>query len=725
MAIQERRRHTSGTRKRRAKASGTPKRLDIQGLRATAILAVLVYHLFNVPSGGFVGVDVFFVISGFLITGILVRDAQARGNVSFKRFYWNRLRRIVPAATVVLLLTYLASVLVFLPFRSNRIGIDALFAFVFMSNWWFAYEGTDYFQAAVQTVSPLQHYWTLSVEEQFYFVWPALIFAISLIVIRKSWTHSRRMALGTCVMATVIVASFGWALYESAHDPAWAYFNTFSRVWELGLGAVLATTAGTSARIPHSVRPFLSWSGLVVIGLGLLFISTNTVGFPAPWAALPVLGSAMVIAAGIGEEPKYQWLLRNPLSAYIGDISYSLYLVHWPVIVILSALMTRGPAYYLTSITCIFGLAIASYHFVENPLRRADWRTVWSAPRDLVQGHIRVKRSSQYAALGAIALLTIGLCTYAVRPDAYAHTTPPKAAAYVSSGNVSAPEPKFGPAGSALQNEINHALQATAWPMLEPSIPEVMSGEMALPEIGHCGGGADAPASQCAWGSPSAPVRIVLVGDSIGLGYAGALRDIALGSNDLIQFHNFAMGSCAFVDDEIDRPGLSDNCEGRKRAAIDFINTNNPNVVIVANQPNNLHIAGSHELLGPSQWADSLHRIVQRFRPKAQRLVFMSPPPAGPSATECYGKRSSTPADCVGKVDNGWSQMANAEQQLAAAVDAIWIDSRPWFCSVEQQLCPAFVGTSPTKYGAVHMAPTYADKLYPVMIETLQQKGIL
>jgi peptidoglycan/LPS O-acetylase OafA/YrhL len=135
------------SRRRRRRAAREGQRLDIQGLRMVAILAVFANHLWGWPHGGFVGVDVFFVISGFLITGNLMRDAEKRGTVSFRHFYWNRVRRIVPAATVVLLFTYVASVLVFLPFRSNQIGLDALFALLFAANWRFAIQGTDYFQA--------------------------------------------------------------------------------------------------------------------------------------------------------------------------------------------------------------------------------------------------------------------------------------------------------------------------------------------------------------------------------------------------------------------------------------------------------------------------------------------------------------------------------------------------------------------------------------------------
>jgi peptidoglycan/LPS O-acetylase OafA/YrhL len=412
-------------------AKQSHQRLDIQGLRMVAVLTVFANHLWGWPRGGFIGVDVFFVISGFLITGNLLRSAELTGTVSFRKFYWNRVRRIVPAATVVLLLIYLVSTLVFLPFRAHDVGVDALFAFIFFANWHFALQDTDYF-AASETVSPIQHFWSLSIEEQFYFVWPALIFVISLLVARKAWNHRHRMLLAGAVMGTVSAASLGWALYETATSPTWAYFNTFTRVWELGVGALLATAVGTLARVPRSVKPWLSWAGLALIGASVFLIADDSMGFPAPWALLPVAGTAAVIAAGVGGEPKFQGFLRNPVSTYIGNFSYSLYLVHWPVIVFLATTMDRGPYYYLAVVTLAFGLSIASYHFVENPLRHINWEQIREATRLIDRAPFRANQSTKYAALGAVALTTAAL-------------------------NPSGAEAKLGPLTTGLQVVLGHS----------------------------------------------------------------------------------------------------------------------------------------------------------------------------------------------------------------------------------------------------------------------------
>lgn len=458
------------SRRRLRRAQRHHQRLDIQGLRMIAILTVFACHLWGWPRGGFVGVDVFFVISGFLITGNLLRTAETDGNVSFRNFYWNRVRRIVPAATVVLALTFVACLLVFLPFRSHQVGIDALFAFFFLSNWRFAVENTDYF-AQTDAVSPIQHYWSLSIEEQFYFVWPALIFAISLIVLRNAWTHQRRMLLTGCAMGSIIAVSLGWAMWETSTAPTWAYFDTLARVWELGVGALLATMVGALALIPRGVKPVLSWAGLGMIVASLFLISEESVGFPAPWGLLPVAGAALVVASGVGGEPK-QGLLQNPASTYVGDISYSLYLVHWPVIVIVAALMEPGLYFSICVVALSFGLAIASYHLVENPLRRADYAKLRKSIGEILDRKYEPRDATKFGVVAAATLIVVGLAAYTAWPGVYRPAIPTAALAASAPVDLdsSTPEPVLGPLATALQSEIAEALEATKWPQLDPSM---------------------------------------------------------------------------------------------------------------------------------------------------------------------------------------------------------------------------------------------------------------
>ena len=218
-------------------------------------------------------------------------------------------------------------------------------------------------------------------------------------------------------MGVFVIASLGWAFYETAASPGWAYLNTFGRVWEFGVGALLATAVGVLARTPDLLRPVLSWLGLVLIGLSLVVIDGSS-GFPAPWAALPVAGAALVIAAGVGREPEFQWPLRNQVSTYVGDLSYSLYLVHWPVIVLLAVMMKPDVYYYASVTTLTVGLAVLLHHLVENPLRYASISAVKQARADMRHGLYHAQLSTKIAAVAGLILLTFSVISYAMSADA-------------------------------------------------------------------------------------------------------------------------------------------------------------------------------------------------------------------------------------------------------------------------------------------------------------------
>jgi peptidoglycan/LPS O-acetylase OafA/YrhL len=715
-------RYRRSSRHRRRRAERAHKRLDIQGLRMVAVLTVFANHLWGWPKGGFVGVDVFFVISGFLITGNLLRMAETTGTVSFWGFYKNRIRRIVPAATVVLVITYLASVLVFQPFRSDQVGIDALFAFIFWANWHFAIEGTDYFHAG-DAVSPLQHYWSLSIEEQFYFVWPALIFVVSVVVVRKAWTHTHRMQLAAAVMGVVVAASLAWAIYETATSPTWAYFNTFARVWELGIGALMAIAVSLLTRIPLMSRPVLSWVGLLLITASLFLIGDGADGFPAPWVILPVAGTALVIAAGVGGEPKYQEFLRNPVATHIGGISYSLYLVHWPVIVLLGALMDPGLYFYLCVVGLSFALAIASYHFVENPIRDAGMTKNRAQKR---QGRHWREKSSQYAAVSAASLLLIGLIGYILRPDSYQPDAAPPigTAAAADTTQNATPAPPMPPLAAALSDQIIDSLKATDWPQFDPPMDTVISTPAAAPEVLACGGPTPPPAGACTWGSDTAPTRAVLIGDSIAMSYVGALRDIAQDSGGQLQVHTEAQFACYFIDDTIDNVDvkLMDACPARKQRGIDYINAMEPDVVFISHTYTDKKINGTDHMVTPTEWSAELGKFIETFRGSVKKIVFLSPPPSDVSISDCYGNGSHKPANCISRVTEDWMAMTRAERDLAKSVGGIWVDSRPWFC--HNGLCPSFVGNILVKKDAVHMTPAYGHKVYPVIAESLQADGV-
>ncbi|MGE2836594.1 acyltransferase family protein [Mycobacterium sp. SMC-4] len=411
----ERYRLSSERRLRRAERANY--RLDIKGLRAVAVLAVFGYHLWDIPGAGFIGIDVFLVLAGFFATHSLLTSAAAEGAPFLRRFYADRARRIIPAAALVLMLTLAASVLVFPADQADRVGVDAAFAFLFLANWHFAGQ-------TVESVSPLLHFWPLSIEEQFLFVFPLIVLLITVVAVRGKWSENRFTVAAVAVVAVLTATSLAWALYQAGASPAMAYYSTFARIWELGAGALLATATAALTRLPDWARPLLSWAGVTSIAASAFTLGDAT-GFPAPWALLPVAGTLLVIAAGVGREPAFQPLLRNRAFTYVGDISYSLYLVHWPVIVILAAVMSTGIYYDAAVVALSFGLAIALHHFVDNPLRDASPQAIRQVRRDMRHGLFHVERATKVAGVAALVLITTSLIAYAARPDAYSADTEP------------------------------------------------------------------------------------------------------------------------------------------------------------------------------------------------------------------------------------------------------------------------------------------------------------
>ena len=256
----------------------------------------------------------------------------------------------------------------------------------------------------------------------------------------------------------------------------------------------------------------------------------------------------------------------------------------------------------------------------------------------------------------------------------------------------------------------------------------VISNSQAVPELTRCSdgrtGAVGTDAKLCTWGSPSAPTRVVLVGDSIALAYNQPLLEIALNSGGQVQVQAEWATGCEFVNDLVvwDNPSISDNCPARKQHVIDTINTTKPDVVIVSNTYVYRHILGTDRTLSAREWAESMRQIVEKFRDSTKKIVFLAPPPADKDVYGCYGKRSSTPADCISRVTSEWHDMAKAEQDLAESIGGTWVDSRPWFCNAG--LCPSFVGSTPTKHDYTHMTPEYGQKVYPVIEESLRAAGV-
>ncbi|WP_231735123.1 acyltransferase family protein [Microbacterium hominis] len=349
-----------------------PLRRDIQGLRALAVLAVIGAHAAGWPRGGFAGVDVFFVISGFLITGMLLREQRATGRIRLARFYGRRARRLLPAALVTVGAVIGAAFALFGRARAEQVLWDGVSALLLVSNWRFTQQGTDYFHAG-DAVSPLQNFWSLSVEEQFYLVWPGLLI-VSLLFVPAVARRGRAVATVVAAWAVVVIAaSFGWALLQGASAPTAAYFSTATRAWEFALGALLAAGVPVLRRIPAAAAALLAWIGVAGVVASLLLIDPATVGFPGPWAAAPTAATVLALAGGVAASPRALFPWTNPLAVVVGNASYSLYLWHFPVVVFAAALLPASPWSLPLTLAIVAVVGFASYAIVEQPLRYAPF----------------------------------------------------------------------------------------------------------------------------------------------------------------------------------------------------------------------------------------------------------------------------------------------------------------------------------------------------------------
>ncbi|PRY69186.1 peptidoglycan/LPS O-acetylase OafA/YrhL [Glaciihabitans tibetensis] len=706
-----------------APPTSTPPRFrpDLQGLRAIAVVAVVLEHVLRTPTGGFVGVDIFFVLSGFLITDLLLREYEVTGRVSMSRFYARRIRRILPSAVAVLAATAVAANFLFNKATALSTFWDAGYAFFFAANWHFADSGTDYFTTA-GSASPLQHYWSLAVEEQFYLLWPWILIAGLAIATALFRTSPRkrsvpRLFVGV-VMAVIVAASFWHALLETAASPTIAYFSTFTRAWELGAGALLAVAAPLFLRWPAALRAVVAWIGLAGIVAAIVLIDTS-LPFPGPTAAIPVAATLLVIAAGIGGPQRSLVLLTNPVSVYVGNISYSLYLWHFPISVFLFLLMPdRDLVGTLMVLGAILVVSILMYSLIEQPLHRSPWlrsyrdrpgdRTVdWQAWRDTFGSQFILSLT------GLIVVATVIAFVVGVSPRGFTPMT----------------EPAVDPAASqnlelALQADLAAAVAASAWPTnLSPSLDDAIRSTSSNNPARACFDIGDTPSfDRCTWGSGDAPNHMYLVGDSEALSYAPAFKTIAESSGGQWKITTIGLYGCRFTEVQIqnDGAGVTEACPQRKQDIAERIGADAPQLVVVANA-----YALGNSAQGGSLSVASIVTSTSAEAAKynaAGKIVYLAPPPLGMELSTCYSPLLS-PQSCNAPVGKTWNEFAEATSAAAAASGDRFISSLGFSCA--NGLCPAFAGTLPTKYDTVHMTSAYSARVAPSIQNALVALGAM
>lgn len=339
-------------------------RADIGALRAVAVLLVVAFHA-RLPlfGNGFVGVDVFFVVSGFLITGLLVGEYGERDEIRLGRFYTRRIRRLLPASSLTALGT-LALTLLALPRDTwSAIGRSALAAALYVSNLFFGAELTSKTRAEIEP-APLEHFWSLAVEEQFYLVWPLVV--LGLCRATSSALRQRGLLAG---IGAITIASFAHSVLLVEAGSVWGYYSPLSRAWEFGAGALLAVVFPLGVRgLGDAARQLIAISGLVLVGSSLLTADPGS--FPGLGALPVVLGTAAVLFAAVDDQSPLGFVAGLAPVQWLGNLSYSWYLWHWPLLVIgQRAIGSESIAVRGLLVLVSLLIAEASYRFVENPIR--------------------------------------------------------------------------------------------------------------------------------------------------------------------------------------------------------------------------------------------------------------------------------------------------------------------------------------------------------------------
>ncbi|SDC05737.1 Peptidoglycan/LPS O-acetylase OafA/YrhL, contains acyltransferase and SGNH-hydrolase domains [Geodermatophilus telluris] len=674
---------------------------EVQALRALAVLLVVVYHLWpNRLTGGYVGVDVFFVISGFLITSHLRREVERTGTLSLRAFYARRARRLLPAALLVLLVTALASGLLLPVSRWAATAGDVLASTFYVQNWALAGRAVDY-SASQDAASVVQHYWSLSVEEQFYAGWPLLVLALVWLAGR---TRSGRPLLLPGI-AVVTAASLAWSVYWTATEPAAAYFQTPTRVWELGVGAVLALgLSGARAQALLASGPMvpvvLRWAGFAAIAVAAVTLSSAS-PFPGYLALLPVLGTAAVIAAGdTGPRDPSSRLVSLAPTQFVGDVSYAVYLWHWPLIVLAPFALARPLTTVdkLAVLAASLLLAWGTRQLVEQPAQQ--WRRL---RRPLVVGVCTVVAMALVSGVAAWQYHRVDVAQAAARDElAAAQEDPCFGAGSLAPGATGCGD-VFGPPASLVLPEDD-----APW-FRDPACRPTRGGPSDT----------DLGVKTCRFGTDAPTRRVALVGDSHAEHWRGAVHEIARQQGwELVEIFR---GACpvtearvlAFQGDGTDTEG----CARWGGQVTDWLTSHDVDAVVTTSFTTAFTFAGEDSLEAGAQgfaatwtaWLDAGLEVD----------VLRDVPTTGlPHVPECLQAHPDDPRECSRPRDEAVvPDAATLAAERIAAPGLHLVDLTDYFC--DETTCYTAIGGAVVYFDANHLTAQYSRSLAPFLFEEL------
>lgn len=648
---------------------------EIQALRALAVALVIVFHLWpaSVP-GGFVGVDVFFVISGYLITGHLLRELERTGTIRLGAFYARRARRLLPASLLVLAVAGTAGVLL-LPAQLARASLREVVASTFyVENLWLASKAVTY-SASQDTASAVQHFWSLSAEEQFYAAWPALIL-LGVVLARRAGRGTAPRVAAAGVLVVIAVASLAHSIVLTADDQAAAYFVTTTRAWEFAAGGLIGLV-GRRWTPRAGIAAAARWAGVAAIVVTALSIDQAT-PFPGAIAAVPVVGTALIVLAG-GDGPRDPLLRVGGLRPvqWLGDVSYAAYLWHWPLIALGPFALGRELAWTdgLVILAATGLLAHLTRAWVEQPFLRGLRPLTGTPLRTLV------------SALTAMTLLAGAALGHGAWMDRTARAQLQDRLARLAA------DPCLG-AGAALDPGRCGA------PFAAPPAAPVSEADSPW-DMPHCGPGC--------WDGPRPAKVMAVVGDSHAQTLYRALAPLAAAEGYGLAF--FLRGACPLNLTGRDRwlgmPADPDECGGWSAEVIPQILDLDPDLIVTA-----AYVGSTWN--DPEAGTRGFHDTWARLTPTAPVVVIRDHPTTGGAwGPECLAKNAGDHAACAVERGTALPRDPGFEAAASAGPRVSAVDLSDLFCDEER--CHPVVGGLPAYWDADHLTGTFARSLAPAL----------
>ena len=673
-------------------------RPDIQGLRAVAVMLVLLSHAgFAFAPGGYVGVDVFFVISGFLITSLLVKELFDTGGISLAGFFSRRARRILPAATVVTVATVLGVWLWYPITRFEEVMRDAFTVVTYVVNYRFVIESNEYLNAD-QMPSPFQQYWSLAVEEQFYLLWPLMLLILLVMVNRIP-----RQALHAAIALTVavLVLSLIASVLVTESNRSTAYYATHTRAWELAGGALLALTLPAWRRTPRFIAHLLGVAGLAAVVASAVAYDGQT-AFPGYTALLPVAGTMLLIVAGTarGKNLVSSVLATGPFQ-FVGKISYSLYLWHWPVLILSPLALDVEPSllFNVILLLCTFALAQLSYQYIETPIRNARF--------------LKANHSWGLATGVACSLLAIGMIITLSSAGTGSGGSPVDLDTVEERDDL-----------TQLQMELREAIGAESVPEgLVPSLEAVGNDSPVVYEDGcHLEFDSVSWPENCTYGDVDSDVTVVLMGDSHAAQWFPALNAVA--EDKGWKLLPRTKSSCTPVDTPIDNTIWGreyHECEQARGNIFDEIDSIQPDLVIFAGYETT-EMTGRNGEAATDRWIEGWESTIERVGASAAGMVVIADTlEASESIPDCVDAHRDTLQDCnmsiAENVREPERRERTMERQQELGVDVI--DPLEWFCY--EGICPVVVDGVLVYRDSNHVTTPYSRALSPLLASRLPE----